>query len=152
MEMPELPWEGGCRCGRVRFRVTKPPMVTAACHCRGCQRMTAGAFSTTLILPPDGFEITQGATVAGGMHGGPTKGDHQHCDWCKSWLFTRVPPEWGVVNVRATMLDDSRWFAPFMETCTSEALPWAKTPARRSYEKFPEPAAFAGIMAEFAAQ
>jgi hypothetical protein len=47
MAMPKLPIEGGCRCGRVRFRLAEQPWLEAACHCRGCQRMTASAFSTT---------------------------------------------------------------------------------------------------------
>ena len=37
------------------------------------------------------------------------------------------PPEgmdW-FVNLRPTMLDDTSWFAPFVETFTGEKLPWA---------------------------
>lgn len=150
--MPDLPWDGGCRCGRVRLAITKPPLVTGVCHCRGCQRMTASAFSTTLTLPPDALAVTAGQTVVGGMHGGLANGEHHHCDWCKSWVFTRVPPEYGAVNVRATMLDDASWFVPFMETETAEMLPCAKTPAQRSYARFPEPSEFAAIIADFAAQ
>ena len=41
----KLPWNGGCRCGAVRLRVTKPPLLAAACHCTGCQSMSASAFS-----------------------------------------------------------------------------------------------------------
>ncbi len=149
MVMPELPWDGGCRCGKVRFRVTARPLVTGVCHCKGCQRMTASAFSTTLTLPVDALEVATGDTVVGGMHG--DRGEHHHCDWCKSWLFTRLPPEMGAVNVRATMLDDANWFVPFMETQTAEMLPWAQTPAVRSYERFPEPSEFAGIAKDFAA-
>ena len=26
----KLPWEGGCRCGEVRFRVTSPPFLSGA--------------------------------------------------------------------------------------------------------------------------
>ena len=55
MAMPKLPIEGGCRCGRVRFRLSEQPWLEAACHCRGCQRMTASAFSTTLVVPEAGF-------------------------------------------------------------------------------------------------
>ena len=146
----KLPWEGGCRCGGVRFRIAAPPMMTAVCHCTGCRRMTAGAFSTTIIAPSSGFEITQGEPVIGGLHD-PAQARH-HCDWCKSWLFTRVAPEMGFVNVRATMLDDPRWFEPYMETFTSEKLPWAKTPALRSYETMPEMSEYEGLMAEFAAR
>jgi len=42
-----------------------------------------------------------------------------------------------LVNVRATMLDDPSWFAPFIETFTSEKLPWATTPAVHSFKGFP---------------
>ena len=134
MAMPKLPIEGGCRCGRVRFRLTERPWLEAACHCRGCQRMTASAFSTTLVMPDSGFAVIAGQPVIGGMHGDVA--DHHHCDWCKSWVFTRPRAALGFVNVRATLLDDPYWFAPWMETQTAEKLPWATTGAERSFERF----------------
>ena len=148
MDMPDLPWDGGCRCGRVRLRVTKLPLVTAACHCTGCQRMSASAFSTTITLPADGLVVTQGDTVIGGLHGAESQ--HNHCDWCKSWLFTRLPPEYGAINLRATMLDDATWFAPFIETFTNEKLPWATTGAAHSFATFPANEDYPRLMAAFA--
>lgn len=147
--LPALPWAGGCRCGKIRFRVTKHPFVTSVCHCLGCQRMSASAFSTTLTLPADALDIAQGQPVLGGLHEGPLQ--HHHCDSCKSWLFTRLPAEFGAVNVRATMLDDAGWFWPFIETQTAEKLPWVTTPARHSFARFPEPADFPALIQEFAA-
>lgn len=139
---------GGCRCGRVRFRVTLPPLLSMACHCGGCQRMTASAFSLSVLVPADGFAVTAGEPVIGGLHGPPR---HFHCDFCKSWLFTRPAGLDDFVNVRATMLDDHAWFVPFVETCTSEALPWATTPARHRFPNIPPPEVFGPIAAEFAA-
>ena len=92
------------------FRLTEQPWLEAACHCRGCQRMTASAFSTTLVMPEGGFAVIAGEPVIGGMHGDVA--DHHHCDWCKSWVFTRPRAAMGFVNVRATLLDDPYWFAP----------------------------------------
>lgn len=152
MTIPDLPWEGGCRCGAVRLRVAKPPLVTAICHCRGCQQMTASAFSTTLTLPADALEVTKGETVIGGLHGGLKAGEHHHCDRCKSWLFTRLLPEMGAVNLRATMLDDASWFVPFMETQTAEALPWALAGAPHAFVRFPEPTGYPALMDAFARQ
>lgn len=140
--------EGGCRCGRIRFRIDAEPLVTAVCHCRGCQKMTASAFSTTITLPADALEIVQGEPEIGGLHGDLAQ--HHHCGWCKSWLFTRLPPEFDAVNVRATMLDDAASFVPFMETYTSEKLPWAQTGAARSFEKFPEPSDYPTLIRTFA--
>ncbi|MBA3898225.1 MAG: GFA family protein [Sphingomonadaceae bacterium] len=144
-----LPMEGGCRCGEVRFEITAPPMLTSACHCTGCQRMTGSAFSTTVSVPTAGFIVTQGDPVIGGLHGPQAR--HHHCDHCKSWVFTRIEPDMGFVNVRATMLDNARWFAPFVETFTSEALPWAKTSAKHSYAKFSEMSEYAPLIEEFTA-
>jgi len=142
-----LPMEGGCRCGRIRFRLGKAPLLTMACHCTGCQRMSASAFSTTVMLPTDGFELIAGEPVIGGLHGEQVR--HHYCDWCKSWVFTRVVPEQGFVNVRAGALDDPSWFTPFVETYTSEALPWARTGARHSYPQFPAMEEYVRLIADF---
>ena len=65
-------------------------------------------------------------------------------------MFTRVDGMDAFVNVRATMLDDATWFAPFIEAYTSEKLPWATTPAAHSFEKFPAFEDFAGLIAQYA--
>lgn len=142
-----LPWEGGCRCGQVRFRISAPPIVTAACHCTGCQRMTGSAYSLSAAIPSEGFEVTQGEPVIGGLHG-PTR--HFFCPHCMSWMFTRPDGMDWFVNVRATMLDDPGWFSPYIETFTREKLPWAVTPARHSYERFPEMHEYEGLIRGFA--
>jgi hypothetical protein len=142
-----LPWNGGCRCGQLRIRATVAPILTMACHCRGCQRMSASAYSLTAMFPAAGFVVTDGEPVIGGMHG-----EHRHffCIHCKSWVFTRPHGVDQFVNVRPTTFDDVSWFVPFIETYTSEKLRWATTPARHSFEKFPAMADYAGLAADYA--
>lgn len=144
----KLPWTGRCRCGQVQLRISAPPIVTMACHCVGCQRMSASAYSLSVLVPAAGFEITAGEPVIGGMHGASR---HFHCPHCKSWMFTRPEGMDVFVNVRATMLDDAGWYAPFVETCTSEGFAWAKTSAPHSFPNIPDPSVFGPIAAEFAA-
>lgn len=143
----DLPSEGQCRCGQLRFRVTKPPLLTMACHCTGCQRMSASAFSLSAAILADGFEITRGEPAIGGLHGASR---HYFCPHCMSWMFTRPEGIDWFVNVRSTMLDDPAWSMPFMETWTSEGLSWAKTPAVHSYEALPPMEAYEGLLREFA--
>ena len=64
-----FPLEGGCRCGQVRFRIAAPPIITTACHCTGCQRMSASAFSLSAAIPSVAFLVIQGEPVIGGLHG-----------------------------------------------------------------------------------
>lgn len=147
----KFPMEGGCRCGEVRFAITAPPMFTAICHCTGCQKMSASAYSTTAAIPRAGFALTRGETVIGGLHGERLR--HRHCERCKSWVYTDFEPDMGFVNVRATMLDDPSWFTPFIENYTSEALPWALVGSvTHSFEKFPSMEQYQPLLAEFAAR
>ena len=146
---PRVSHDGGCRCGKVRFRITAPPLLTMACHCTGCQRMTGSAFSLSAAIPSEGFSVTQGEPVIGGLHG-PIH--HYFCDYCMSWLFTRPEGFDWFVNVRATMLDDASGFVPFIETYTSEKLPWATTPATHSFAEFPTIEDYTELTAQYAKQ
>lgn len=137
-----LPLTGSCRCGRVAIRVTKEPLITCACHCRGCQKMASSAFSLTAIVPASGLEV-EGETVIGGMHGAELH--HNFCSWCMTWMFTRIEGR-DFVNVRPTMFDDTAWFRPYIETCASEKLPFAETGAVESFAQFPPPEEFGRLM------
>jgi hypothetical protein len=140
--------EGGCRCDGVRFLLSAAPLIAMACHCTGCQRMTGSAFSLTIAVPSSSFSVTKGEPVIGGLHG-PTR--HYFCGYCMSWLFTRPEGFDAFVNVRATMLDDSHDFVPFVETMTSEKLPWATTPAVHSFAKFPPVDRYQELAEQYAA-
>ena len=144
---PSLPKEGQCRCGQVRFRITAPPLLTMACHCTGCQRMSASAYSLSAAIPSEGFAVVQGEPVIGGLHG-PNR--HFFCPHCLTWLFTRPDGLDQFVNIRPTMLDDAVWSTPFIETFTSEKLPWAVTPAVHSYETYPPMDAYGDLVREYA--
>lgn len=144
MITPQWPIEGGCRCGRVRFRLAAPPQMEMACHCRGCQRLfddddPGRARSCALA----------GETEIGGIRG--DQGHHHHCSWCKSWIYTEAVAQPESLNVRATLLDDPYWFAPWAETQTAEKLPRARTGALRSVARFPEAREIAMLGADYPA-
>jgi hypothetical protein len=142
-----LPIKGACRCGRTTFEVTATPLFTAACHCTGCQAMTGSAFSLSAAFPTAGFRVTSGEPVLGGIKG---PANHNFCPDCLSWMFTR-PDGMDIVNVRSSLLEGQAWTEPFIETYASEKIPWARTPARHSYETFPPMEALEDLIAEFAA-
>ncbi|WP_460953125.1 GFA family protein [Pseudomonas marginalis] len=146
MSVDTPPHEGRCRFERVRFSVSAAPVITMACHCTGCQQMTSSAFSLSALIPASGFTVTHGCPVIGGLQGT----DRYFCPHCMSWLFTRPHGIDEFVNVRATLLDNASRYVPFMETWTSEKLPWASTPAVESFAQLPEPQAFPRLMQAYA--
>ncbi|KQR78075.1 GFA family protein [Rhizobium sp. Leaf341] len=148
--LPHLPLTGACRCGKVRLRITAEPIVTMACHCTGCQKMTAGPYSLSVAIPAHGFSVPEGEPVIGGLHGDMLH--HFACPHCLSWMFTRIESLPDMVNVRATMLDDLSWYRPFIETYTCEKLAFAGTGAAHSFERFPPMDAFPGLIAAYQAR
>lgn len=141
---------GQCRCGALRFRVSAPALLTGACHCRGCQRMTGGAFALTSIYPRLAFEVTAGEAVLGGAHHPEAR--HYHCGECHSWVYTEPGGMDAFTNVRTSMLDEPPADPPFEESQTAEGCAWAKAGAKHSYERFPTMEDYERLMAEFAAQ
>jgi hypothetical protein len=65
--------------------------------------------SLSIAVPANGFELTRGETVLGGL----SRDMHHFCPRCMSWMFTGpIGMDW-FVNVRATMLDEHGWFGAF---------------------------------------
>ena len=149
MSQPNLPMEGACRCGRVWIRISAPPMLTMACHCTGCQRMSGSAYSLSAAIPTAGFAVTEGEPVVAGAT--PEAG-HHFCPDCMTWMFTRPQGIDFFVNVRPTMLEETGWYSPFIETFTSEKLEWAATPAVHSYDKFPPMEDYERLLGDYAAR
>jgi hypothetical protein len=142
-----LPWDAACMCGRVKMRISSPPLVSMACHCIGCQKLTSGAYSLSLMIPAAGFEV-QGETQIGGLH--RQESVHHFCAHCHNWLYTDGFAGGQFVNFRPTMLADASWVVPYIESFTSEKLPGAQTGAKISFEQFPGPADYAPLMEAFA--
>ena len=135
-------------CGRVRVTITQAPLLAMACHCIGCQKLTSAPFSISLAIPTGGYEIT-GELERGGLHG-----DHEqlYCGHCKNWIITKPAGLDWFANIRATVLDDHAWFVPYLETMTSEKLPWATTAAKHSFEGFPGLEEYAPLVESFASE
>ncbi|MBW6417344.1 GFA family protein [Celeribacter sp. PS-C1] len=144
---------GNCRCGAVEIEVSQAPVMTAACHCTGCQKMSASAFSLTAMVPAEGFRVAKGEVVKGGAKGPDL--DHYCCPNCMTWMFTRITGFDALVNIRPTLFDLSDsdvmgWATPFIETMLANKLPWADTPAPHKFDAMPEMDSFPTLLAAFA--
>lgn len=146
----DTPLEGSCRCGAIRMEISAPPLLTCACHCKGCQKMSSSAFSLTAVTPATAFRVSDGDPVVGGAKCDELS--HFFCPDCMTWMFTRITGFDDFVNVRTPLFDDAALNEPFMETQTAEKLPWATTPAKHSFERFPSIEEFQQLMATYATQ
>jgi hypothetical protein len=73
-----------------------------------------------------------------------------YCPHCKNWMLTHPQRLDFLVNVRATMLDEHAWYAPYVEVHTSEKLGWAATAAVHSFAGQPDLDGYGPLIEAFA--
>jgi hypothetical protein len=120
-----LPFEGGCACQAVRYRVTAKPVAMLNCHCRDCQRSSGTAYSSILVVPAPAFTLLQGAPRAHEtLAESGNRVRREHCPTCGAPLFARNASLTGFVGIRPASLDDPSWFSPTVDIWTASAHPW----------------------------
>jgi hypothetical protein len=95
-------YEGGCHCGRVRFRVTTNLSRVTDCNCSIC---TKKGF-LHLVVPPEQFELVSGKDALASYRFNTGTAQHTFCATCGMHPFyvPRSDPDKIDVNVRC--LDD----------------------------------------------
>lgn len=88
--------EGGCLCGRIRYRATQAPLRTLVCHCTFCQRVTGSLAYSESLFPMDAVQFS-GAPMRAYAHRSDSSGKQvfvHFCDTCGTTLsltFERWP-------------------------------------------------------------
>lgn len=119
--------EGGCQCGRVRYRVEAEPYLLVACHCKECQRQSGSAFGMSLIVPQDGVVFAGELKM---FERSSESGRPLRCFFCPE-CGTRIyhqPSYAPVVNIRAGTLDDTSALEPKMHTWLRSKQAWTAIP------------------------
>ena len=125
--------EGGCTCGRVRYKVhPKRPLIVHACHCRWCQRQTGGPHVINALYEQKFVELTQGdvETMTIPSPGGAGQAISR-CPSCRIALWSNY-----LINglgdkltfLRVGTLDNPDLMPPDVHIFTSTKLPWYVIP------------------------
>jgi len=94
----EKTYEGGCHCGRVRFRATLDLEASVECNCSMCSKK--GFIHA--IIPPEKFELVSGRDELSTYAWGTKTAKHTFCRHCGIHPFyvPRSDPDKIDVNVR----------------------------------------------------
>jgi hypothetical protein len=121
---------GGCLCGAVRYKANWPPVATAVCHCKNCQKQAGSALSVIAVFPRDGLSITGDLTLFEdkGESGLPVW--RRFCGKCGSPVTSDTPgaQEQGIIFLKAGTLDDATDLAPTLHYWRSSAQGWFTFP------------------------
>ena len=121
-------YEGGCHCGRVRFRVTGTLAEVSDCNCSMCTKKGI----LHLIVPPEQFELLTGADELATYQFDTGTARHTFCKTCGIHPFyvPRSDPDKIDVNVRCIDDIDLAALSPKSfdgrnwETAIQALVPW----------------------------
>jgi hypothetical protein len=136
--------EGGCACGAVRYRLTAPPMIVHACHCRDCQKQTGSAFVLNMWIEKNCVEADHSLPKSV-MLAAPSGKPHEvlFCGNCATRLWSKYHAAPGdALFVRVGTLDHPESVEPEVHIFTRSKLPWLQLapdkPAFEAFYKIPE--------------
>ncbi len=122
--------EGGCDCGKVRYRLLIDPIVVNCCHCHACQRQTGSAFAINAVIEAENVELLGEQPVACQVPSPSGMGQAiMRCPDCRVAV-------WGIYGaagersrfVRAGTLDEPGAVTPHVHIFTDSKLPWVTIP------------------------
>jgi hypothetical protein len=120
--------EGGCSCGKVRYRLRSEPRFVHCCHCLNCQRQTGSAFVINLLIETDRVELLAGDPKPVDVPRDDGSGQRIfRCPSCPVAVFSEYGHP-GFRFVRAGTLDDPSGVAPDVHIFTRSKLPWVELP------------------------
>jgi hypothetical protein len=128
MALPKFPVEGGCQCGAVRYRLKASPLCVYNCHCKDCQRFSGAAWSMSMIVRDEDFEVLSGQMVRYDRKANSGNVIAMNfCAHCHGWLWNENPAGLpGIKVARAGTLDNMDWAEPVGNIWTDSKAAWVK--------------------------
>jgi len=125
------PLEGGCTCGRVRYRLEAPPLFVHCCHCRWCQRETGSAFVINALIEADRVRLLAGEPEVVDTPSESGRGQKIHrCPICRIAVWSDYAGMGDTIHfLRVGTLDEPDRIAPDIHIFTSSKQPWVQLPA-----------------------
>jgi len=123
-------FEGGCFCGKIRYRLKRRPMFVNCCHCTDCQVQTGGAFAINALIEAVEVERLSGKprvyamkTESGRPH------DIYRCEDCGVAVWSDYGRRGWMYFIRVSTLDRPQDIVPDAHIFTRSKLPWVRLPA-----------------------
>ena len=113
--------EGGCLCGRIRYRVTGDPVAATLCHCNDCRRASGGTNIAWAVFDRDRVEWLSGEAAdymsSPGIH-------WLFCRDCGSTVGYRRSERPDHFDITTGTLDDPDSLPPDVEIWVNERIGW----------------------------
>lgn len=124
------PFDGGCTCRFVRYRMTTPPLFVHCCHCSWCQRETGAAFALNALIEAGRLILLQGVVDIVATPSNSGKGQKiARCPRCRIAVWSNYAGGGDAVRfVRVGTLDEPGRLPPDIHIFTASKQPWLVFP------------------------
>jgi hypothetical protein len=116
--------EGGCLCGKVRFRVTAAPLDSGYCHCRMCQRNSGAPVVAWSTFPTKGFAWIAGTPAA---YASSEHATRYFCASCGSYLVFASAKSPEEISANTASFDNPEAFPPRKHIFIESRISWFHT-------------------------
>jgi len=125
------PYDGGCTCRHVRYRMATKPLFVHCCHCRWCQRETGASFALNALIESDRLELTHGDVDIVATPSNSGKGQKiVRCPKCRVAVWSHYAGAGDALSfVRVGTLDEPDRLPPDIHIFTASKQPWVVIPA-----------------------
>jgi hypothetical protein len=131
MRVREL--EGGCQCGKVRYRIVGEPVMAAICHCTMCRRANAAPAVAWAMFHDAEVAFLEGPPATYPSSPEARRGFCPACGTQISFTADYIP---GLIDITIGSLDEPELLAPTLHYWESRRLPWVHL--ADDLPKFPE--------------
>ena len=122
--------EGGCVCGRVRYRATGIPKRVSACSCEWCRKRTGSPLGVSVYFDDQNVEFLHGDLKTHRLISDAGRWiDSQFCTNCGTaltWTLEFLPGFRGLAG--GTFDKPESWFKPQRYVFTRTKPDWLKLP------------------------
>ena len=114
-------FEGGCLCGRLRYRAEGRPLDAGWCHCRLCQKSSGAPALAWGTWPAAAVRYTAGEPR---VFKSSARGRRHFCPDCGTQLLFRVAEDSRTIDLTLASLDRPDAIVPEYHIWTASQIAW----------------------------
>jgi hypothetical protein len=123
------PFDGGCECGSVRYRITGEAAIIYACHCTICQSQSGSAFGMAMRIPVEYFHLTKGTLKTFNRKGSEGNNfTNSFCPDCGTRIHHASARRPDQISLKPGTLDDTGSLVPSHHVWVRSRQPWVQIP------------------------
>ncbi len=120
-----MAYQGGCRCGAVRYEVSGIPQHVALCHCSDCRKSSGAPMVAWAAFAEGEFSLLSGEVTTFNSSGAAMRSFCPVCGTGISYRNAEFLP--GIVDIQAATLDNPEALPATAHIQTAERIGWMAT-------------------------